>query len=158
MFPLICWMRPMIAITYNVRKNMHRHDQIDMIIQQLNHRNDVAAAYLFGSFPKEPIFNDIDLLILYHKQLSHAYSDYEISDLIATHLNISTDSIDLIPFDLNKVSPLILIRAVTDGILIKDSASDYLSDQLEALSQYFIENEPCLYYRNQYLVELYSND
>ena len=137
---------------------MHRHDQINIITQQLNLRNDVAAAYVFGSFPEAPVYNDIDLVILYHKDYTHAYSDYEIADLLAKALNVSTDIIDLIPFDLKKVSPLILIRAVNDGILIKDAAPDCLSDRLESLSQYFIENEPCLYYRQKYLVELYSND
>ena len=86
--------------------------KIQFISQSIRHRNDVAAAYLFGSFAKEPVYNDIDILILYDKQYSHQYSDFEITQLIAEALGISAEKIDLLPFDLNKVNPLVLEQLV----------------------------------------------
>jgi len=137
---------------------MNKSTIINIITQLLSQRNDVSAAYLFGSFVNEPVYNDIDLLILYNNITAHPFSDIEITCSLSEVLSISTDTIDLIPFELNKVNPFILIRAVTDGILIKDNDSNLLSEQLESLSQYFIENESCLYYRKKYLKEIYSND
>ncbi len=42
----------------------------------------------------------------------------------------------------------LLYRAIDEGILIKDTKSALLGDQIEALSQFFLENESCLHYRN----------
>ena len=142
----------------NKLKDLIKKDTIKTITSKLDHRDDVAAAYLFGSFPKERVFHDIDILILFDIQYATPYSDYDIKQFVAESLQISSNKIDILSFDLTKANPLILIRAVNDGLLIKNSKPVLLTDQLEALSQYFLQNESYLYYRNKYLKELYSSD
>jgi predicted nucleotidyltransferase len=137
---------------------LNKDQTIQLIGEKFMQRNEVEAAYLFGSFPNEEVYNDIDILVLFNPYYDSQFSEFELVHLLSETLNIQSDKIDLIPFDLTKVSPLILYRAIDEGILIKDTKSALLGDQIEALSQFFLENEPCLHYRNIYLKELYAND
>ena len=68
-------------------------------------RNEVEAAYLFGSFPNEEVYNDIDILVIFNPYYYSQFSDFELVHLLSETLNIQSDKIDLIPFDLTKVSP-----------------------------------------------------
>jgi len=142
----------------NKLSSLNKNKTIQVITQILKNFDDIIAAYLFGSFPHEKIFNDIDILVLFKKKHENLYLDFEITHLIAESLEINSEKIDLLPFDLKKVNPMILIQAVNNGMLLKNNSDELLTDQIEKLSQYFLENESCLYYRNKYLKELYSKN
>ena len=48
---------------------------------------------------------------------------------------------DLLFFDLEEVDPMVLSRALNEGILLKNEDPDLLSDRIDALSGFFLENE-----------------
>jgi len=55
------------------------------------------------------------------------------------------DRIDIVVFDLDEVEPVILKKAINQGVLLINNDPDFLSDRIEELSGYFLENEPMIY-------------
>jgi predicted nucleotidyltransferase len=125
----------------------------------LEKRDEVLAAYLFGSAAEaEPVVNDIDILILLSESDTNSIH-FLLSELdvrIAEHLGLSTDVIDLIPFDLRLVEPNVLYEALRTGILLKCSDEEALTDAIEDLSHYFLENEGMLYRQKILMREMFS--
>jgi len=111
-------------------------------------RDEVLAAYLFGSAAEGgPVVNDIDVLVVLEEsdtnEILFRLSCLEVS--IAEHLGLSSDRIDLVPFDLRLVKPGVLYEALKTGILLKCSDDEALTDAIENLSRYFLENEGILH-------------
>ena len=111
-------------------------------------RDEVLAAYLFGSAAEGgPVVNDIDVLVVLEEGETNdillLLSSLEVS--LAEHLELSSDRIDLVPFDLRLVKPEVLYEALKTGILLKCSDEEALTDAIENLSRYFLENEGILH-------------
>lgn len=108
---------------------------------------EVIAAYLFGSAANdEAVVNDVDVLVLLRERnLMEILGILGILEMdLAVCLGLRTEQIDLIPFDLNLVSPWVLCDAVNTGLLIKCDDEVFLTDAMENLSQYFLANEEVL--------------
>lgn len=123
----------------------------------LDAREDVLAAYLFGSAATDgPVVNDIDILLLFPRgeenEVLSRLSDIDVP--VAEHLGLSTDRLDLIPFDLRLVEPRVLYEALTTGILLKCIDEEALTDAIESLSRYFLENEAILHRRKMLSLEM----
>ena len=52
--------------------------------------------------------------------------------------------LDLLFFDSEEADPTVLSRAVNEGLLLKNEDPDFLSDSIDELSRYFLENEPMI--------------
>jgi len=118
-----------------------------VLAETLGERDEVLAVYLFGSCASdEPVVNDIDVLLLVREQdLGRRFMLLtELAVLIAERLGLSSDNIDLIPFDLDMVQPYVLHAALETGLLLKCTDEEALTDAIESLSRYFLENEPIL--------------
>ena len=63
---------------------------------------------------------------------------------LAEASGLPEDKIDLLFLDLREANPHVLIKAVNSGVLIKNSNPDLLSQRIEDISMYFLENEPVL--------------
>ena len=114
----------------------------DKLKQVLSDSPEVAAAYLFGSAAKnEPVVNDLDILILLYPDINQDNAYFELSYRIGQSQNINADKVDVIFFDIEKVDPEVLYEAVNHGILLKNNSPDLLSDKIEELSTYFLQNE-----------------
>ena len=110
-------------------------------------RDEVLAAYLFGSAAEGgPVVNDIDVLVVFKESDTNNILLLlsEVDVRLAEHLGLSSDRIDLIPFDLRLVKPRVLYEALKTGILLKCSDEEALTDAIENLSRYFLENEGIL--------------
>lgn len=115
---------------------------LDKLKQTLTDSPEVAAAYLFGSAAKkEPVVNDLDILILLYADINPYNAYLELSYRIGQSQNINADKVDVIFFDLDMVDPEVLYEAVNHGILLKNNSPDLLTDQIEDLSNYFLVNE-----------------
>jgi|WetSurMetagenome_2_1015567.scaffolds.fasta_scaffold376976_2 predicted nucleotidyltransferase len=125
----------------------------DLMVERLKaffqDREEVLAAYLFGSAIEDAgVVNDIDILLLPRAGDLDALLLLltELDVCLAEHLGlVSTDQLDLIPFDLRLVEPVILYQAVNTGILLKCVDETALAEAIENLSRYFLENEGTLY-------------
>lgn len=124
----------------------------EQIIDQLGvffrERDEVLAAYLFGSAAEGgTVVNDVDVLVVLGEgdanEILLLLSSLEVS--LAGHLELSSDRIDLVPFDLRLVKPEVLYEALKTGILLKCSDEEALTDAIENLSRYFLENEGILH-------------
>jgi len=120
-----------------------------MIIQKLQNyftrNHDVAAAYLFGSATTGTTsVNDLDILVLQREGADRFVLHAQIVEQLANSLEISADKIDLVFFDLQETEPALLYTAINEGILLKTDTSELLSDKIEALSRYFLINEPMI--------------
>lgn len=103
---------------------------------------EVAAAYLFGSAAKnEPVVNDLDLLILLYPDINPFDAYLDLSYRIGQSQNINADKVDVIFFDMDLIDPEVLYEAVNHGILLKNNSPELLTDKIEELSMYFLENE-----------------
>ena len=134
--------------------NKDRENIIAAVKQEMAENDNVAAAYIFGSILEPGIFNDVDIMILPEKNaLNDIFIVYEISANLAEKLNISSDFIDMILLDLEKIDPLVLGEALKTGRLIKNKNPDYLSDKLDEVSSFFLMNEAVLSRRQKLLRE-----
>ncbi|MBC8180854.1 nucleotidyltransferase domain-containing protein [candidate division KSB1 bacterium] len=103
---------------------------------------EIAAAYLFGSAAaKEPVVNDLDFLILPFPEVDFHTLDFELLPKISQATGFKIDQIDIVVFDMKMVKPGILYEAVNKGIILKNESPGLLTDKIEALSRYFLENE-----------------
>jgi predicted nucleotidyltransferase len=111
----------------------------------LEQNNDVLAAYLFGSIAaEEPVRNDLDILVLLREDGDRFEAYTQLKRSLAEASGLPEDKIDLLFLDLREANPHVLIKAVNSGILIKNSNPDLLSQRIEDISMYFLENEPVL--------------
>jgi len=104
--------------------------------------NDIEAAYLFGSAARrEPVVNDLDLLILAasNENVHHLY--FNLVQKIANNHNIPEAQIDILFFDIKFSDPYILDKAVNTGILLCNKNEKLLTDRIEELSCFFLQNE-----------------
>lgn len=106
---------------------------------------DISAAYFFGSAARgEEAVNDVDILVLLQPDLRVECVLPSLTARIADGLGLPHDRVDLLPFDLNWADPRVLYRAVNEGILVKEEDTNYLTDRIEELSLYFLQNETIL--------------
>jgi len=115
---------------------------LDKLKKGLTDAPEVAAAYLFGSAAKnEPVVNDLDILILLYPDINSYDAYLELSYRIGQSQNINADKVDVIFFDVAMIDPEVLYEAVNHGILLKNNSPELLTDKIEELSMYFLENE-----------------
>lgn len=115
---------------------------LDNLKKILNDSSEVAATYLFGSAKRnDPAVNDLDLLILLYPEIDMHSAYFTLSNRIAKYLGINMDKVDILFFDLQLAEPDILYEAVNNGILLKNSSPQLLTERIEELSSYFMENE-----------------
>ncbi len=112
------------------------------IKEVLQNSPEIAAAYLFGSAAnREPVVNDIDILILPWPQLDPLGALFDVKARLIETLKLPEEKLDVLLFDLKYADPEVLYSAVNTGILLKDEDTDFLTDRIEELSRYFLENE-----------------
>ncbi len=103
---------------------------------------EVAAAYVFGSaVAKEPVVNDLDILVLLYPHIDRNTAYFELHDRIAKSQNVDFNQIDILFFDLEEADPEVLYDAVNKGILIKNESPALLVKKIEDLTRYFVANE-----------------
>ena len=115
---------------------------IAVLKEALNESPEVVAAYLFGSAARdEPVVNDLDVLVLLHQGTNKDTIYFDLICRIAQALDFTEDQVDILFFDLQEAAPEILYEALNQGILLKNESPELLSDKIDELSHYLIENE-----------------
>ena len=103
---------------------------------------DVSAAYFFGSGSQAlPVVNDLDILVLLKKHADKRTAFFDVIHKLSSQLNLPDDHIDLLFFDYHEADVSVLVRAVNEGILIKNDNPEFLSDIIDEFSRYLLENE-----------------
>jgi len=103
---------------------------------------EVSAAYLFGSAAGgQAVANDLDILVLLHKDIDKDEAYINLIYNLSNSLKIPEARIDLLFLDLEEADPSILTRAVNRGILIINHDPEYLSNMIDRVSRYLLENE-----------------
>jgi predicted nucleotidyltransferase len=122
------------------------HESVQAKLRKcLEQNNDVLAAYLFGSITAEvPVRNDVDILVLLREDVDRFEAYTHLKRSMADASGLPEGKIDLLFLDLDEANPHVLIKAVNSGVLIKNSNPDLLSERIENISMYFLENEPVL--------------
>jgi len=111
----------------------------------LHEKPEVVAAYLFGSATEgESVINDLDILVLLRPDVDEYRAYFDLGGSLAKTLGISEDRVDLLFLNLDEANPVILYNAINRGVLLKNSDSNILGDRIDALSRYFLENEPMI--------------
>lgn len=111
-------------------------------IESIKQCSEVSAAYLFGSAAEgEGIVNDLDILVLLHRNVDKHEAYINLTYKLSQVLNISEDCIDLLFLDPEEADPAVLTRAVNKGILLKNDDPDYLSDTIDNVSRNLLDNE-----------------
>ena len=127
---------------------------IEKLKTTLNEIPAITAAYIFGStVDGSKITNDIDIIVLTLIPSEFQQHYLEFISKIADALNVKPDKIDLLAFDLNLADPEIIYRAIDEGIMLKNTNPDFLSDKIESLSRFFLENEYLLKENKRYRKE-----
>ncbi|MDZ7700093.1 MAG: nucleotidyltransferase domain-containing protein [Deltaproteobacteria bacterium] len=104
-------------------------------------RSEVVAAYLFGSVAKGEPARDLDILLLLRPEVDADTVYFDLAASLSDTLGIPEDKVDLLFFDMDEADPMVVYEALSTGILLKNSNPDMLSDNIDALSQYFLEND-----------------
>ncbi len=113
----------------------------DLIIT-LEGCSEVSAAYLFGSAASgEAVVNDLDILVLLHQEIDKDEAYIDLIYTLSKSLKIPEACVDLLFFDSNEADPSILTRAVNRGILLINRDPEYLSNMIDNISRYLLENE-----------------
>jgi predicted nucleotidyltransferase len=111
----------------------------------IEQNSDVLAAYIFGSIAaEEPVRNDLDILVLLREGVDRFEAYTQLLRSLAEAAGLPEGKIDILFLDLHEANPHVLINAVNSGVLIKNSNPDLLSERIEHISMYFLENEPVL--------------
>ena len=106
---------------------------------------EVSAAYLFGSAASgDKVVNDLDILVLLHQDIDKDEAYINLTYNLSKSLKIPEAWVDLLFFDLEEADPAILTRAVNRGILLIDRDPEYLSNMIDTISRYLLENETML--------------
>jgi predicted nucleotidyltransferase len=104
--------------------------------------SEVSAAYLFGSAASgEAVVNDLDILVLLHQEIDKDEAYINLIYTLSQSLKIPEACVDLLFFDSNEADPSILTRAVNRGILLINHDPEYLSNMIDNISRYLLENE-----------------
>jgi predicted nucleotidyltransferase len=107
---------------------------------------DVVAAYLFGSAAgAEQAVNDLDILVFLNQGAKRLETQFVLMNRLSNVTGFNSDRIDIVVFDLDEVEPVILQKAINQGVLLINNDPDFLSDRIEELSGYFLKNEPMIY-------------
>lgn len=107
---------------------------------------DIVAAYLFGSAAgAEQAANDLDILVFLNEGAKRLETQFVLMNRLSKVTGFKPDRIDIVVFDLDEVEPLILQKAINQGVLLINNDPDFLSDRIEEVSGYFLENEPMIY-------------
>lgn len=118
---------------------------LEAVKRCLDEKPEVVAAYLFGSAAEgESVINDVDILVLLRQDVDKNKVYFELCCSLAKVLGTSEDRIDLLFLNLREADPVILYNAINRGLLLKNSDSNILGDRIDALSRYFLENEPMI--------------
>ena len=108
----------------------------------LDRCSEVSAAYLFGSAAGRGfVVNDLDILVLLHQGVDKDEAYINLTHNLSKSLSIPETFVDLLFFDLEEADPSILARAVNRGILLINRDPDYLSNMIDSVSRYLLENE-----------------
>lgn len=103
---------------------------------------EIAACYLFGSSARQDaVVNDLDLLILVRPEADAEKAIRDLTLMAGEILGVVPDRLDILLFDLEEANPEVLYRAVTEGVLLKNELPGLLSDRIESLSHYLLEQE-----------------
>ena len=104
---------------------------------------EVSAAYLFGSAAIEAdAVNDLDVLVLLREHADKHDVFINLGAELSKTLRLPEDCIDLLLFDLQEADPDVLMKAINQGILLRNADPAYLGDMIDKLSRYLLENEP----------------
>ena len=107
---------------------------------------DIVAAYLFGSGAgMEQAVNDLDILVFLNQGAKRLQTQFALMNRLSRATGFNPDKIDIVVFDLNEVEPVILQKAINQGVLLLNNDPDFLSNRIEELSAYFLKNEPMIY-------------
>ena len=103
---------------------------------------EVSAAYLFGSAASgEYVANDLDILVLLHQNTDKNEAYFNLTSNLSKSLKIPETAVDLLFFDLEEADLSILTRAVNHGIMLINHDPEYLSNMIDNLSRYLLQNE-----------------
>jgi predicted nucleotidyltransferase len=120
-----------------------RRISLSVLQDALKNHPEVSAAHLFGSAAiGASAVNDLDVLILLHEHADKDDVFIDLSDKLSKALNLPEDRIDLLLFDLQEADHDVLMKAINQGVLLKNSDPAYLGDMIDKLSGYMLENEP----------------
>jgi predicted nucleotidyltransferase len=104
--------------------------------------SEVSAAFLFGSAAgRGTVVNDLDILVLLHQGVDKDEAYINLTNNLSNSLKILESFVDLLFFDLEEADPSILARAVNRGILLVNRDPEYLSNMIDSVSRYLLENE-----------------
>lgn len=103
---------------------------------------EVSAAYLFGSAASEEyVVNDLDILVLLQQNTDKDEAYFNLTSNLSKSLKIPEAAVDLLFFDPEEADLSILTRAVNRGIMLINHDPEYLSNMIDNLSRYLLENE-----------------
>ncbi len=104
----------------------------------LSSRDDVAAAYLFGSYGTEyeTEYSDIDLGIIFLPGINADFKR-ELELEVALSLALGTDRLDVV--NLNKAPIQLRYRAISEGRLIYEADYISTSDFIEKTLKYYLD-------------------
>ena len=129
-------------MTKQIIKVKNTQTNLADIIATIKQCSEVSAAYLFGSAARaDGMVNDLDILVLLNRNVDKHKAYINIIYKLSQALNISEDCIDVLFFDTEEADPSVLTRAVNKGILLKDDDPEYLSDTIDSVSRYLMDNE-----------------
>ena len=103
---------------------------------------EISAVYLFGSSSgRGLVANDLDILVLLQQGVDKDEAYINITHNLSKSLKIREAFVDLLFFDLEEADPIIMARAVNQGILLINRDPEYLSNMIDSVSRYLLENE-----------------
>ena len=112
------------------------------LINTLERCTEVSAGYLFGSAASgEAVVNDLDILVLLRQGIEKDKAYINITYNLSELLKIPEACVDLLFFDLEEADLSVLTRAVNLGILLINHDPEYLSNMIDKISKYLLENE-----------------
>ena len=112
------------------------------LINTLERCTEVSAGYLFGSAASgEAVVNDLDILVLLRQGIEKDKAYINITYNLSEFLKIPEACVDLLFFDLEEADLSVLTRAVNLGILLINHDPEYLSNMIDKISRYLLENE-----------------
>ncbi|MFP4037074.1 MAG: nucleotidyltransferase domain-containing protein [Desulfobacteraceae bacterium] len=115
---------------------------LEALKQALEEKDEVLAAYLFGSAAqRDSIANDVDILLLLQPGSNKYEVEFDLKSHLAEHLGIPEKKFDFLFFEMDEADPKILYKAIDQGILLKNANPQFLSERINRLSSYFLEND-----------------
>lgn len=130
-----------------------REKKIKQIKDTLQQREEILFAYVFGSYPEDPVFRDIDVGVYLEKEAFRKHKDsYDYSFELASQLEEKIGSSPLVDVRvLNQASFQFLNSVFSRGRLILCRDEELLSNLIEKNSHRYLANA---YFSEQSLREL----